>query len=198
MTRTGRDIPSLIGSRICHDLISPLGAVSNGVELMSLSHQDSEELSLIGDSITSANARIRLFRIAFGAAIDGQLLSRLEVEAVLAEIYGSAKLDVTWAGSEDPLRAEAKLALLLLMCVEVAMPWGGTVRISCDDGCWKLLARADRLKLDADLWEVLSNASASAAIEPAHVQFPLAFDAAERLNRKPTVELSEDLIQIEF
>jgi len=198
MTRLVRDIPSLIGSRICHDLISPLGAVSNGVELMSLTTSDSEELSLIGDSITSANARIRLFRIAFGAAIDGQLLSRLEVEAILAETFGTGKLDVTWAAEGDPSRAEAKLALLLLMCVETAMPWGGTVRISRMGTAWKLLARADRLKLEPDLWEVVSNAAATTPIEPAQVQFPLAFDAAVRLARKVTVELTEELIQVDF
>ena len=144
MTRQARDIPSLIGSRICHDLISPLGAVSNGVELMSLTTSDSEELSLIGDSITSANARIRLFRIAFGSAVEGQYLSRREIEAILAETFSAGKLDVNWAADEDPLRAEAKLALLLLMCVESAMPWGGTVRLSRDGTRWKLLARADR------------------------------------------------------
>ena len=94
MTRQARDIPSLIGSRICHDLISPLGAVSNGVELMSLTTSDSEELSLIGDSITSANARIRLFRIAFGSAVEGQYLSRREIEAILAETFSAGKLDV--------------------------------------------------------------------------------------------------------
>ena len=198
MTRQARDIPSLIGSRICHDLISPLGAVSNGVELMSLTTSDSEELSLIGDSITSANARIRLFRIAFGSAVEGQYLSRREIEAILAETFSAGKLDVKWAADEDPLRAEAKLALLLLMCVESAMPWGGTVRLSRDGTRWELLARADRLKLDSDLWEVVSSAAAAAPIEPSQVQFPLAFDAAERLGRKVTVELTDTLIQVDF
>lgn len=59
MTRRD-DLTSLVGTRICHDLVNPLGAISNGVELMTLSGvQRSPELDLIEESIQSASARIR-------------------------------------------------------------------------------------------------------------------------------------------
>ena len=65
------NIAALIRSRICHDLISPIGAIGNGVELltMSASAGGSPELDLIADSVHNANARIRFFRIAYGAVI---------------------------------------------------------------------------------------------------------------------------------
>jgi histidine phosphotransferase ChpT len=63
------DLAALIGSRICHDLISPIGAIGNGVELLLMEASGKgPELSLISESVAAANARIRFFRVAFGAA----------------------------------------------------------------------------------------------------------------------------------
>jgi len=69
MALNGSRLNDLIGSRICHDLISPLGAIGNGVELLTMSGTSTApEISLIAESVENANARIRFFRIAFGAA----------------------------------------------------------------------------------------------------------------------------------
>jgi histidine phosphotransferase ChpT len=73
MSLSPRDLTSLIGSRICHDLISPLGAIGNGVELLAMSGTaPGPEMDLISQSVENANARIRFFRVAFGAARGGQ------------------------------------------------------------------------------------------------------------------------------
>ena len=54
------DLAALVGSRICHDLISPIGAIGNGVELLSLTDGDTgAEMDLINESVQNANARIR-------------------------------------------------------------------------------------------------------------------------------------------
>ena len=54
------DLAALIGSRICHDLISPIGAIGNGVELMMMDGTaKTPELALIAESVANANARIR-------------------------------------------------------------------------------------------------------------------------------------------
>ena len=61
------DLAALLGSRICHDLISPIGAIGNGVELLMMEGgTPSPELVLIAESVAAANARIRFFRLAFG------------------------------------------------------------------------------------------------------------------------------------
>ena len=61
---------TLIGSRICHDLISPIGAINNGIELIEMgSTASTPEMTLISESVVNASARIRYFRIAFGAAV---------------------------------------------------------------------------------------------------------------------------------
>ena len=61
-------LATLIGSRICHDLASPIGAVKNGLELLHLSSENSTgpEICLIEESSDNAIGRVNFFRIAFG------------------------------------------------------------------------------------------------------------------------------------
>lgn len=66
---TKPNINALIGSRICHDLINPLGAIGNGIELLSLSGMAaSPEMTLVQDSVNNATARVKFLRLAFGDA----------------------------------------------------------------------------------------------------------------------------------
>ena len=81
------DLAALLGSRICHDLISPLGAIGNGVELMLLEGgRHSPEMALISESVAHASARIRFFRVAFGTGSAEQRMGRPEVASILTDI----------------------------------------------------------------------------------------------------------------
>lgn len=72
---TPLDLSALIGSRICHDLISPLGAIANGVELMVLTGaEQTPKMLLFAESVEAANARIEFFRLAYGTGGADQLL----------------------------------------------------------------------------------------------------------------------------
>ena len=71
--RDEAELASLVAARLCHDLVSPLGAIGNGVELLEMSGDfpgisKSPELALITESVRSARARVRFFRTAFGHA----------------------------------------------------------------------------------------------------------------------------------
>jgi len=64
-----QDLSALVASRLRHDLGNPLGAVSNGVELLQMSGMaNSPEMALIADALRDTEARLRFFRIAYGAA----------------------------------------------------------------------------------------------------------------------------------
>ena len=79
MSNDSARIAGLVGSRICHDLVSPVGAISNGLELIALAGQPGpEEMALISQSCSSATARINLFRMAFGAASADQQIGGAE------------------------------------------------------------------------------------------------------------------------
>ena len=92
MTNSPSDLNDLIGSRICHDLISPLGAISNGLELLAMSQDMSgPEVSLISESVDNANARIRFFRIAFGSSSPGQMTGANEIASILRDMSSGCR-----------------------------------------------------------------------------------------------------------
>ena len=176
-------LASLIGSRICHDLISPIGAITNGLELMELSGTaQGPEMDLIGDSVASAGARIRFFRIAYGAAGE-QMLGRTEVAAVLRDISRASRVEINWQPTDPHPRALVRLAFLALQCCETAMPYGGTVRIAEEAGTWTVKGAAEKLNVDTALWDGLTVPGGGAEVTPAQVQFALLPALAQDMGR---------------
>jgi histidine phosphotransferase ChpT len=192
------DLGALVGSRICHDLISPLGAIGNGVELIALTGQEpSPEISLIAESVESANARIRFFRVAFGAAGDEQTIGAQEVAVIVGGISRTGRHRIDWtAGGAG--RQEVKLAFLLVLCLESALPWGGDIRVSRSGETWTVEGTADRVKRDRALWDALGDPAAPLAVSSSEVEFPLARDAALRLGRRIAVSTGERGIAVSF
>jgi histidine phosphotransferase ChpT len=193
------DLMALIGSRICHDLISPIGAIGNGVELLMMdSGTHGAEIALIAESVAHANARIRFFRIAFGGAGQDHRIARSEVQGILTDLTRGGRLQIGWTSDADVARAEVKLAFLLLMCIESALPYGGRVRVVADGPNWLMEAEATRLKIDADLWEVLSNPGAAVQIGPAQVHFALVPEELAHQGRKLAVKIADQVIRLAF
>ncbi|MFK7746276.1 MAG: histidine phosphotransferase family protein [Roseobacter sp.] len=198
MGQSNVNIASLIGSRICHDLISPIGAINNGLELMGMAGGTSgPEMDLIQESVGNASARIRYFRIAFGAAGE-QMMGRAEVVSILKDVMQAGRLDVAWGPMDAQPRGDVRLVFLALLCVETAMPYGGRVEISTDDGHWLLHGRADKMNIDEDTWAILTSKAPPADLRPAHVQFALMPQIALDMGRRVTTELAPDTIKLRF
>ncbi|MCI2393663.1 histidine phosphotransferase family protein [Aliiroseovarius sediminis] len=199
MTHQPADLTALIGSRICHDLISPLGAIGNGVELLQMSGQpDSPEMALIAESIANANLRIRFFRVAFGAAADGQMIAGAEIASLLSPGTDNRKVEVAWQPAGDQPRGAVKLAFLLLQCFETAMPWGGHVQVRRDGEHWQIRGEAEKLKIDPALWALLSDPQAGHDVPPAQVHFALIAPELARQGREIGVTIAERSISVEF
>jgi histidine phosphotransferase ChpT len=193
------DLSALIGSRICHDLISPIGAIGNGVELMLMDGgAKSPELALISESVANANARIRFFRVAFGAAGGDARIARSEVQAILTEVTKGSRLRVEWQSDGEFARREAKLAFLCMQCLETAMPWGGQVSLVQTGPDWIVTGRAPRLKVDPPLWASLTEPTADFAITPALVHFAILPDEARTQSRRLTVQIADTEIRMAF
>lgn len=190
-------IAALLGSRICHDLISPIGAISNGVELLGLSGgTDNSELSLISDSVDNANARVKFFRIAFGQSSEGQMTSGAEMKSILTAL-GTGRVTYHWAVEGDQMRDEVKMATLMLMCLETALPRGGKITVErSHDGQWSVCARAERLEPDPALWARLGAITDVDDLKPADVQFFLAPVQAALLGRRITHTTAEGLLRL--
>lgn len=193
------DLAALIGSRICHDLISPIGAIGNGVELLMMEHgAASPELALIAESVAHANARIRFFRVAFGAAGQDARIARGEVVSILTDMMRGGRLQVEWISPSELARSEVKLAFLLLQCLETALAYGGRIRIERGETGWLMQAEAARLKIDPALWEVLTERHPPAEIGAAQVHFALVPEALAQQGRRLVAELKESAIRLSF
>ena len=198
MTET-LDIAALVGSRICHDLISPIGAIGNGVELISIDGTTAgPEMMLISESVAHANARIRFFRIAFGASSTDQRIGKVEVAAVLSDISHGSRVHIDWDSPNDLARRDVKLLFLLVLCLEAAMPFGGKVTISRSETRWHLAATSPKLRVDPALWDRVQNPKAVVDIGPAQVQFALVPDEISRQHRRLSLEIGAAEIVISF
>ena len=125
-TATGAGLASLVAARLCHDLVSPLGAIGNGVELLEMSGDypgiaNSPELTLIGESVRAARARVRYYRMAFGHAPPDQRVAVAEIDQLAQDYARGARLTVEIEGGGDASRLGARMLLLSLMCMDSAI-----------------------------------------------------------------------------
>lgn len=198
MGDTNVNLAELIGSRICHDLISPIGAITNGLELLEMvGSVQGPEMELITGSVGSAGARIRFFRVAFGSASD-QPLGRAEVSELLKDIERAGRVRVNWHLTEAVPRNQVKLAFLALMCCESAMPMGGEVTVESFGGGWTVTGVADKLNLDMDLWKNLPKGQFPNKVTPAQVQFALLPQTAVSMGRRVSAETASTRVVIRF
>ncbi len=194
------DLAALIGSRICHDLISPIGAIGNGVELLMMDGSvQTAEMALISESVAQANARIRYFRIAFGAAdLHDQRIARAEVQTILSDQTRGGRLSISWTSASELPRVEVKLTFLVLMCLENALPFGGKIVVTQEEDRWFIAAEADRIKKDDVLWAHLTDAGALTDISPGRVQFALVPHELSRTSRILSARFAERRIDLNF
>ena len=202
---TPERLAALVSARLCHDLISPLGAIGNGLELLQMSPglrgiADSPEFLLMAESVAASRARIRWFRTAFGHAAADQRMSVAEIAAMLAEGDQGGRLRLRIDAQGDLPRSEAQLILLALMCLETALPWGGSVLICRGAQGWRLLAEAARTKPDPALWSWLDGAEVGSRPDPApgEVHFVLLSRFAASAARQITWELDDKGGEISF
>lgn len=198
-------LAALVGSRLCHDIVSPLGAIGNGLELLELSGEfpgltKSPEMQLIAESVAAARARVRWFRMAFGHASAEQRLSLPELTGLLADVEKSGRMRLRLDATGDLPRDEARMILLALMCLETAMPWGGSVLLCRGASGWRLVAEGSRTKPDPALWSWLDRQPQRERPEPtpSEVHFLLLAGFAQSANRPLSWELDETGGEISF
>lgn len=191
-------LAATIASRICHDLVSPIGAIANGVELLLLAGAErTPEMELIAESVESANARMRFFRLAFGTA-SLQAIGRSEVVTTLRGLERGSRLSFDWTPPGDHPRTEIKAVFLLIQCLETAMPMGGKVRVARSGDLWNVSAEGPRLRINQLAWEALGSDGANAPSTAAMVQFALLPPLLASLDRRIHIDFAPDSIMARF
>lgn len=130
----GLDLAALVASRVCHDVISPVGAIVNGLELM----EDGADaattelaLDLIRKSARTASARLQFCRIAFGAAGSaGSAIDTRDAHQVATNFLNDDRTTIDWHIAPAFLpKNRVKLLLNLLLLAAGAIPRGGTIKV---------------------------------------------------------------------
>ena len=126
----------LLSSKICHDLVSPISAINNGVELI----EDiggsvvDEAMKLIGTSAGHAARRLRLFRMAYGRAGSDDNLTIKEVRQTAEQYLASGKTMLNWPDDQPMLAAATrrgflKVVLNLIILSEEILAYGGVTTL---------------------------------------------------------------------
>ncbi|HEU0284580.1 MAG TPA: histidine phosphotransferase family protein, partial [Sphingomicrobium sp.] len=158
------DLASLLCSRLCHDLMSPVGALNNGIELLA-DEQDPEMraqcLELLGDSARATANKLKFFRLAFGAGGGfGELIDANEAKVTLQGIFGAERrIELGWMVADEKLSKGAmKLLLNLALIAGDALVRGGRLDIGTETSASGLeiaiRGEGPRVMLDAGLREM--------------------------------------------
>jgi histidine phosphotransferase ChpT len=129
------ELAALLCSRVCHDIISPVGAINNGLELLDEGGADEDAMRLIRQSARNASARLQYMRIAFGAAGSaGMQIDTGDAETVAAAYFKNEKPELTWQGGRALLpKNKVKLILNLLLIANATIPRGGRIAVELAD-----------------------------------------------------------------
>ena len=165
MSAASLDLASLLCSRLCHDLLSPVGAMSNGIELIA-EEKDPEMrkrcFELLEQSAKISADKLKFFRLAFGAAGGyGDMVPVEEARSVVDALAGNTgRIEVTWSLGADALPKPAVKTLLNLALIGIeALIRGGTLEIGAElrEGASEIVIRAagPRIAFDPTIGQAL-------------------------------------------
>ena len=144
------DLASLLASRLCHDMLSPVGALSNGLELLR-EEKDPEMrrrcFELLEQSAKASADKLKFFRLAFGAAGGfGEMVPVAEARELITALLGdSGRIELEWAVAGETLPKAAVKTLLNLAAIGIeALVRGGTLEVGAElrNGSSEIVIRA--------------------------------------------------------
>ena len=170
------DFASLLCSRLCHDLLSPVGALNNGLELLADEHDPEMRarcLELLSESAKASANKLKFFRLAFGAAGGfGETVDTREAQAAIEGLFGeNHRVNVGWM-VEDPVLPKQAIKVLLNLALigGDALIRGGQLDIGAEiiDGSIEIVVRADgpRIVLDSELRSALAGGQEDMPVTP--------------------------------
>ena len=170
------EFASLLCSRLCHDLLSPVGALNNGIELLADEHDPEMRarcMDLLGESARASANKLKFFRLAFGAAGGfGDEVDTREARVAIEGLFGGdGRIQLGWIVDEPTMSKPAlKVLLNLVLIAGDALVRGGRLDVGAEkhEGGVDVVVRADgpRIVLDPELKRALLGDIAEDAIAP--------------------------------
>lgn len=190
MTSSSTDLAALLCSRLCHDMLSPVGALSNGLELLA-DEKDPEMrkrcFELLEQSARISADKLKFFRLAYGAAGGfGEEVPSVEPQELVAGLVAAnERVELQWAVAEPMLPKPAVKVLLNLAGIALdSLVRGGVLAVGAEkrDGATEIAVRAagPRVAFDGSIGKALDGSLAdeelSGRTAPAHMIRLLAAD----------------------
>ena len=170
------EFASLLCSRLCHDLLSPVGALNNGIELLADEHDPDMRarcLDLLAESARASANKLKFFRLAFGAAggFADEVDTREARVAIEGLFGGDGRIELGWMVDEPTMSKSAlKVLLNLVLIGGDALVRGGRLDVGAEkhDGGLDIVVRAEgsRIVLDPELKKALGGESSEESIAP--------------------------------
>jgi histidine phosphotransferase ChpT len=173
------DLAALLSSRVCHDVISPVGAIVNGLEILEEEKDPdmrSHALALIKSSASEASARLQFCRLAFGAAgSKGASIDTGDAEHVARQLFADERTQLSWSVPRA-LMSKNKVKLLLNLCLiaDAAIARGGVIAVSStgdeDQTAFRIEVRGGNVRLAANVPALLAGEQEDGAIDARSIQ----------------------------
>ena len=181
ITLDALDLAALLCSRVCHDVISPVGAIVNGLEVLEDEDDTSMKefaLDLIKKSARQASARLQFARLAFGAAGSaGAEIDLGDAEQVAKGFIHDDKLSLGWNAERRLLpKNKVKLLLNLILVATNAIPRGGRITVNVDFGSShdetsiRVEAQGPQARIPVHAQELVAGQSASGEVDAHGIQ----------------------------
>lgn len=194
------ELASLLCSRVCHDVISPVGAINNGLELLDDGGADEDAMDLIRTSAINASARLQFARIAFGAAGSaGVQIDTGDAQAVAENYMKNEKPEFTWAGTRAYLaKSKVKLLLNLILIANGSIPRGGTLDVSMevdgDDAKLTLTSKGRMLRVPQKFQDMLDGRTGEDPIDAHAVQYYYTMVLAKEADMEISVHMDDEKV----
>lgn len=198
------ELASLLCSRLCHDMLSPVGALTNGLELLA-DEKDPDMrkrcFELLEQSARISADKLKFFRLAFGAAGGfGELVPVDEARSVVDALVGNnGRIEVRWALASDSLPKAAVKTLLNLALIGIeALVRGGTLDIGAEfrEGASEIVVRAGgpRIAFDKTVGKALEGKLAAAQLSSKTAPAAMLHQLADGLGGGLQYALSDDAL----
>ena len=179
ITLESLDLAALMCSRVCHDVISPVGAIVNGLEVMDLEKDAAmreDALRLVRESAGRASSRLQFARLAFGAGGSAGAAIDLSAAHTVARTYfEDEKAELVWEAPRLLLpKNKVKLLLNLLLLAGPAIPRGGTIKVTVEGGeaasTMIVTATGPNARIPPHVTELLAGQSATGSVDAHAIQ----------------------------
>ncbi len=200
LTLGGPDLAALLCSRVCHDVISPVGAINNGLELLDEGAADSDALDLIRTSALNASVRLKFARLAFGASGSvGASIDTGEAEKAAKDFaIAEKKTEVNWSGPRAIIpKNRVKLLLNLFLVAYAGIPRGGVVDVELEnpeyDAKFTITVKGRMMRVPAKFVEI-NNGTLEEAVDAHSIQPYYTVLLADECGMELKYVVSEDKI----